>query len=98
MLLTVDPKNLSHGLQRCGKYVPFQIRTKPGSVTVQKRRSLSREAMDLYKPFVITPQQILAILNRLATRLYFTLVLTCAATVLRASKIRLSALARHSGE
>jgi integrase len=67
--------------------VPFQIRTKPGSVTVQKSRSLSRGAMALYKPFVITPQQILATLNRLSTPLYFTLVLTCAATALRASKI-----------
>jgi hypothetical protein len=27
--------------------VPFQIRTKPGSMTVQKSRSLSREAMAL---------------------------------------------------
>jgi integrase len=43
--------------------------------------------MALYKPFVITPQQILATLNRLSTPLYFTLVLTCAATALRASKI-----------
>ena len=43
--------------------------------------------MGIYKPFVIKPQQILATLNRLSTPLYFTLVLTCAATALRASKI-----------
>jgi integrase len=41
----------------------------------------------LYKAVVITPQQTLAILNSLTSSLHFTLVLTCAATALRASEI-----------
>ena len=41
----------------------------------------------LYKAVVITPQQTLAILNKLTNSLHFTLVLTCAATALRASEI-----------
>jgi integrase len=41
----------------------------------------------LYKAVVITPQQTLAILNKLTNPLHYTLVLTCAATALRASEI-----------
>jgi integrase len=41
----------------------------------------------IYKAVVITPQQTLTILNRLTSSLHFTLVLTCAATALRASEI-----------
>ena len=44
-------------------------------------------SLSLYKALVITPQQTLAILNRLSNPLHFTLVLTCAATALRASEI-----------
>ena len=40
-----------------------------------------------YKAVVITPQQTLAILNMLTNPLHYTLVLTCAATALRASEI-----------
>ena len=40
----------------------------------------------LYKAVVITPQQTLAILNKLTIQLHYTLVLTCAATAL--SRIR----------
>jgi integrase len=41
----------------------------------------------LYKAVVITPSQTLTILNKLTSPLHFTLVLTCAATALRASEI-----------
>jgi integrase len=41
----------------------------------------------LYKAVVITPQQTLAILNKLTNPMHYTLVLTCAATALRASEI-----------
>jgi integrase len=44
-------------------------------------------SQSLYKAVVITPQQTLAILNKLTTPLHYTLVLTCAATALRASEI-----------
>jgi len=40
-----------------------------------------------YKAIVITPQQTLAILNSLPSRLHHALVLTCAATGLRASEL-----------
>jgi integrase len=40
-----------------------------------------------YKPIVITPVQTLAILKALSSPLHFTLVLTCAATALRASEM-----------
>jgi integrase len=40
-----------------------------------------------YRAIVITPQQTLATLNRLRSPLHFALVLTCAATALRASEI-----------
>src|SRR6266436_7411255 len=40
-----------------------------------------------YKAIVITPAQTLAILKALPSPLHFTLVLTCAATALRASEI-----------
>jgi integrase len=40
-----------------------------------------------YKAVVITPGQTLAILKALPSPLHFTLVLTCAATALRASEI-----------
>jgi integrase len=41
----------------------------------------------LCKAVVITPQQTLAIVNKLTNPLHYTLVLTCAATELRASEI-----------
>ena len=44
-------------------------------------------SQSLYKAVVITPQQTLAILNKLTISLHYTLVLTCAATALRASEI-----------
>ena len=44
-------------------------------------------SQSLYKAVVITPQQTLAILNMLTNPLHYTLVLTCAATALRASEI-----------
>lgn len=44
-------------------------------------------SQSLYKAVVITPQQTLAILNKLMNPLHYTLVLTCAATALRASEI-----------
>ena len=44
-------------------------------------------SQSVYKAVVITPQQTLAILNKLTTPLHYTLVLTCAATALRASEI-----------
>ena len=44
-------------------------------------------SQSLYKAVVITPQQTLAILNKLTNPLHYTLVLTCAATALRASEI-----------
>lgn len=40
-----------------------------------------------YKAIVLTPQQTLAILNALPSPLHYALVLTCAATALRASEI-----------
>jgi integrase len=40
-----------------------------------------------YNPIVITPVQTLAILKALSSPLHFTLVLTCAATALRASEM-----------
>lgn len=40
-----------------------------------------------YKAIVMTPQQTLAILNALPAVLHYTLVLTCAATALRASEL-----------
>jgi integrase len=40
-----------------------------------------------YKAIVITPEQTLAILKSLSSSLHFTLVLTCAATALRASEM-----------
>jgi len=44
-------------------------------------------SQSLYKAVVITPSQTLAILNKLTNPLHFTLVLTCAATALRASEL-----------
>ena len=44
-------------------------------------------SQSLYKAVVITPPQTLAILNKLTNPLHYTLVLTCAATALRASEI-----------
>ncbi len=44
-------------------------------------------SQSLYKAIVITPVQTLAILNKLTNPLHYTLVLTCAATALRASEI-----------
>jgi integrase len=44
-------------------------------------------SQSFYKAIVITPKQTLAILNLLSNPLHFTLVLTCAATALRASEI-----------
>ena len=44
-------------------------------------------SQSLYKAVVITPQQTLAILNKLTNPQHYTLVLTCAATALRASEI-----------
>jgi integrase len=44
-------------------------------------------SQSLYKAVVITPQQTLAILNKLTNPLHYMLVLTCAATALRASEI-----------
>jgi integrase len=44
-------------------------------------------SQSLYKAVVITPAQTLSILNKLANPFHFTLVLTCAATALRASEI-----------
>ncbi len=40
-----------------------------------------------YKPIVLTPRQTLAIINALPSPLHSTLVLTCAATALRASEL-----------
>jgi integrase len=40
-----------------------------------------------YKAVILTPDQTLAILNRLTSPLHFALVLTCAATALRASEV-----------
>jgi integrase len=47
----------------------------------------SRRSKSDYKAIVITPAQTLAILKALPSLLHFTLVLTCAATALRASEI-----------
>jgi integrase len=44
-------------------------------------------SQSLYKAVVITPQQTLAILDKLTNSRHFTFVLTCAATALRASEI-----------
>lgn len=44
-------------------------------------------SQSLYKAVAITPQQTLAILNKLTNSLDYTLVLTCAVTALRASEI-----------
>jgi integrase len=44
-------------------------------------------SQSLYKAVVITPIQTLAILNKLTNPLHYTLILTCAATALRASEI-----------
>ena len=44
-------------------------------------------SQSLYKAVVNTPQQTLAILNKLTNPLHYMLVLTCAATALRASEI-----------
>jgi integrase len=44
-------------------------------------------SQSLYKAVIITPQQTLSILNTLTNPLHYTLVLTCAATALRASEI-----------
>jgi integrase len=44
-------------------------------------------SQSLYKAVVITPPQTLAILNKLTNPLHYTLILTCAATALRASEI-----------
>jgi integrase len=44
-------------------------------------------SQSLYKAVIITPLQTLSILNTLTNPLHYTLVLTCAATALRASEI-----------
>ena len=49
--------------------------------------NVETRSQSLYKAVVITPQQTLAILNKLTNPLHYTLVLTCAATALRASEI-----------
>jgi integrase len=49
--------------------------------------NVETRSQSLYKAVVITPQQTLVILNKLMNPLHYTLVLTCAATALRASEI-----------
>ena len=49
--------------------------------------NVETRSQSLYKAVVITPQQTLAILNKLMNPLHYTLVLACAATALRASEI-----------
>jgi integrase len=49
--------------------------------------NVETRSQSLYKAVVITPQQTLAILNKLTNPLHYTLVLTCAATALCASEI-----------
>src|ERR1700733_3444433 len=49
--------------------------------------NVETRSQSLYKAVVITPQQTLAILNKLTSLQHYTLALTCAATALRASEI-----------
>jgi len=69
-------------MYRIYKFGVLHERVDKNPVEHVETRSLS-----LYKALLITPQQTLAILNRLSNPLHFTLVLTCAATALRASEI-----------
>jgi integrase len=50
-------------------------------------RCLVERSQSLYKAVVITPQQTLAILNKLTNPQHYTPIVTCAATALRASEI-----------
>ncbi len=58
-----------------------------GRVEKNPVEHVETRSKSLYKAVVITPQQTLAILNKLTNPLHYTLVLTCAATALRASEI-----------
>jgi len=58
-----------------------------GRVEKNPAEHVETRSKSLYKAVVITPQQTLAILNKLTNPLHYTLVLTCAATALRASEI-----------
>jgi integrase len=58
-----------------------------GHVSKNPVQHVETRSTSTYRAIVITPQQTLAILRGLANPLHHTLVLTCAATALRASEI-----------
>jgi integrase len=65
----------------------YKIGVVHGKVDRNPVEHVETRSQSLYKAIIITPQQTLAILNMLTNPLHYTLVLTCAATALRASEI-----------
>jgi integrase len=65
----------------------YKIGIRHERVTSNPVQHVETRSKTNYKAIVITPQQTLAILNALPSPLHYSLVLTCAATALRASEI-----------
>jgi integrase len=65
----------------------YKIGIRHERVTKNPVQHVETRSKTNYKAIVITPQQTLAILNALPSPLHYSLVLTCAATALRASEI-----------
>jgi site-specific recombinase XerD len=68
-------------------YRIYKIRILYEHVTKNPVQHVETRSKSDYKAIVITPAQTLATLKALPSLLHFTLVLTCAATALRASQI-----------
>jgi len=65
----------------------YKVGVLHGLVTVNPVEHVETRSKTEYRAIVITPVQTFAILKSLTSALHFTLVLTCAATALRASEI-----------
>lgn len=65
----------------------YKIGIRHERVTSNPVQHVETRSKTNYKAIVISPQQTLAILNALPSPLHYSLVLTCAATALRASEI-----------
>ncbi len=65
----------------------YKIGIRHERVTKNPVQHVETRSKTNYKAIVITPQQTLAVLNALPSPLHYSLVLTCAATALRASEI-----------
>ena len=65
----------------------YKIGVRHELVTKNPVQHVETRSKTNYKPIVLTPQQTLAIIQALPSSLHSTLILTCAATALRASEI-----------